>query len=72
MGEGREGARYIFTRSWFQSVGAIAKEALLLMEGFLASFRVATQRSIAWEDLGDLGEDVLTGNRVPNHKELYK
>ena len=31
------------TESWFQSVGATAKKALFLVDGFLASLGVATQ-----------------------------
>ena len=57
---GREGARYSSIRSWFQIVGATVKKAQIVVDAFLASFIMATQRSIAWEDLvawvDDLGE----------------
>ena len=38
-------------------MGATVKMALLLVDDFLASFGVATQRIMAWEDLVKLVDD---------------
>ena len=48
---GRKTARYSSTGSWVQSVDVTIKKALVLVDDFLASFRVTTWWSGAWEEL---------------------